>query len=114
MGQPFTGQTLAKADQDRAALDGCMSNVMKLLATLDAVTQQHHTRMTALLKQAAGGGQATLLNATKQMQEAQMAFNLQYRQIKEQVQTENRKFTVLSNVMKTKQDVTKGTVNNMR
>ena len=57
---------------------------------------------------------AELLNATKQMQETQMSFNLQYLQLQNQVQNENRKFTMISNIMKTKHDTVKNSISNVR
>lgn len=67
---------------------------------------------------AAGLGSASssaqLLAATKQMQETQMSFNLQYLQLQEQMQNENREYTVVSNIMKTKQDTVKNSIHNIR
>jgi predicted O-linked N-acetylglucosamine transferase (SPINDLY family) len=55
-----------------------------------------------------------LLTATQQMQETQMSFNLQYLQLQEQMQNENRQFTLLSNIMKTKQDTMKNSISNLK
>lgn len=63
---------------------------------------------------AGGGGQDQLLNATKQMQETQMSFNLQYLQLQSQMQSENRSYTAVSNIMRTKHDVVKNSINNVR
>ena len=49
---------------------------------------------------AGGSGQDQLLAATKQMQETQMSFNLQYLQLQSQMQHENRSYTAVSNIMK--------------
>ncbi len=67
-------------------------------------------------KQAAAGGnyQNQLLNATKQMQETQMSFNLQYLQLQNQMQHENRSYTAISNIMKTKHDTVKNSISNVR
>jgi len=61
-----------------------------------------------------GSSQEQLLQATKQMQETQMSFNLQYLQLQNQMENENRQFTVVSNVMKTKHDTVKNAINNIR
>jgi ribulose kinase len=61
-----------------------------------------------------GGGQDQLLNATKQMQETQMSFNLQYLQLQSQMQHENRSYTAISNIMKTKHDTVKNSISNVR
>ena len=61
-----------------------------------------------------GSAQDTLLNATKQMQETQMSFNLQYLQLQSQMQHENRSYTAISNIMKTKHDTVKNSISNVR
>jgi hypothetical protein len=61
-----------------------------------------------------GSGQGQLLNATKQMQETQMSFNLQYLQLQSQMQNENRSYTAVSNVMKTKHETVKNSISNVR
>jgi hypothetical protein len=47
-------------------------------------------------------------------QETQMSFNLQYLQLQSQMQNENRQFTAVSNIMKTKHDTVKNSISNMR
>ncbi|HEY6064317.1 MAG TPA: hypothetical protein VIV35_11945 [Chitinophagaceae bacterium] len=61
-----------------------------------------------------GTSQDQLLNATKQMQETQMSFNLQYLQLQSQMQHENRSYTAISNIMKTKHDTVKNSISNIR
>ena len=63
---------------------------------------------------AGGGSQQQLLDATKQMQETQMSFNLQYLQLQSQMQHENRSYTAISNIMKTKHDTVKNSISNVR
>jgi hypothetical protein len=58
--------------------------------------------------------QALLLCAAKQMQETQMSFNLQYLQLQSQMQNENRSYTAVSNIMKTKHDTVKNSIANIR
>jgi hypothetical protein len=58
--------------------------------------------------------QSVLLMATKQMQETQMSFNLQYLQLQSQMQHENRSYTAISNIMKTKHDTVKNSISNVR
>ncbi len=62
----------------------------------------------------AGNSQDQLLNATKRMQETQMSFNLQYLQLQSQMQHENRSYTAVSNIMKTKHDTAKNSILNVR
>jgi hypothetical protein len=54
-----------------------------------------------------------LLQATQQMQESQMSFNLQYLQLQSQMQNENRNYAMVSNIMKTKHDTAKNTISNV-
>ena len=63
---------------------------------------------------AEGSSQTGLLNATRSMQETQMSFNLQYLQLQSQMQNENRSYTAVSNIMKTKHDTVKNSINNIR
>ena len=63
---------------------------------------------------AGGSSQDQLLAATKQMQETQMSFNLQYLQLQSQMQHENRSYTAISNIMKTKHDTVKNSIGNIR
>ena len=58
--------------------------------------------------------QADLLRATQALQETQMSFNLQYLQLQSQMQEENRSFTAVSNIMKTKHDTVKNSISNIR
>ena len=68
------------------------------------------------INQAAAGGdsQQSLMAATQQMQETQMSFNLQYLQLQSQMQAENRSYTAVSNIMKTKHDTVKNSIANIR
>ena len=62
-----------------------------------------------------GDSSATaLLQATQRMQELNQSFNLQYLQLQENEQAENRQFTALSNVMKLKNDTAKNSLSNLK
>lgn len=61
-----------------------------------------------------GGSQDQLLAATKNMQETQMSFNLQYLQSQSPMQPENRSYTAVSNIMKTRHDTVKNSISNVR
>lgn len=61
-----------------------------------------------------GNSQQDMINQTKGMQEMMASFNLQYLQLQEKMQQENRSFTTISNVMKTKHDTAKSSINNVR
>ncbi len=61
-----------------------------------------------------GSSSQDLMQATQQMQETQMSFNLQYLQLQEQMQNDNRQFTAVSNILKTKHDTVKNTISNIK
>lgn len=63
---------------------------------------------------ARGSSQNQLLDATKSVQETQMRFNLQYLKLQSQMQHENRSYTAISNIMKTKHDTVKNSISNIR
>ena len=46
--------------------------------------------------------------------ESAMSFNLQYLQLQSQMQAENRAYTAVSNIMKTKHDTVKNSISNIR
>jgi hypothetical protein len=55
------------------------------------------------------------LNAIrKQLTEMNQSFNLQYLGLQKQMQDESRRFTLVSNIMKTKNDTAKNSINNIR
>jgi hypothetical protein len=57
-------------------------------------------------------GQA-LAAAMKDMEQSQVSFNVQYRQLLSQLQEENRSYTAVSNVIKTKHDTVKNSISNI-
>ena len=63
---------------------------------------------------AGGDSSAILLQETKRMQELNQSFNLQYLGLQQNMQADNRQFTTLSNIMKTKHDTAKNSINNVR
>ena len=61
-----------------------------------------------------GDSQAQMMMATREMQEMNMSFNLQYLALHQKMQSDNRQFTLMSNIMKTKHDTAKNAINNVR
>jgi len=71
--------------------------------------------MNSVESLAAGGSEgAIMMQATREMQEMNQQFNLQYLNLQQDMQQENRKFTAISNVMKTKHDTAKSMIQNVR
>ncbi len=87
-------------------------------ATMDRVAGAMSDNGTANLpgQGSAGGRSSTqsLMDQTKAMQEMQMSFNLQYLNLQNKMQNENRQFSTISNVIKTKHDTAKNAINNVR
>jgi len=61
----------------------------------------------------AAGGETDLLAATRALQQQNQSANLEYLQLQENMQRENREFTTLSNVMKVKHDSAKAAIQNI-
>jgi hypothetical protein len=107
---------------DRALLNELASRLLKALPRNARLPDDARS----LLAKAASGlsdsdistladdASAQLLEATQQMQETQMSFNLQYLQLQSQMQNENRSYTAVSNIMKTKHDTVKNSISNIR
>ena len=122
---PQPSQDMANIAAARAAVDDmrrlARSPEEKALAERDFVLVEKAARLVirrdnarAAAVAAQAGGRDQLLNATRQMQETQMSFNLQYLQLQSQMQHENRSYTAISNIMKTKHDTVKNSISNVR
>jgi len=86
-------------------------------STLQVISEKlkkWETRANAVIGSATVIKMNPLLDATKQMQETQMSFNLQYLQLQSQMQHENRSYTAISNIMKTKHETVKNSISNVR
>ena len=59
------------------------------------------------------GGETDLLAATRALQQQSQSANLEYLQLQENMQRENREFTTLCNVMKVKHDSAKSAIQNI-
>jgi hypothetical protein len=51
---------------------------------------------------------------SKTLQETNMSFNMQYLQLQSQMQHENRSYTAISSIMRTKHDTVKNSISNVR
>jgi septal ring factor EnvC (AmiA/AmiB activator) len=104
-----------------------MKGTLKAQKKLEQALLDYKTSLDALAAQTSGAemmldkslpeaadGQQALLDATKQMQETQMSFNMQYLQLQSQMQHENRSYTAISNIMKAKHDTVKNSISNVR
>ena len=55
-----------------------------------------------------------MLDQMQKYTEMNQSFNMQYLQLQENMQQESRKFSVISNIMKTKHDTAKSSISNVR
>ncbi|MDD9947649.1 MAG: hypothetical protein OXU20_41800 [Myxococcales bacterium] len=66
---------------------------------------------------AAGSGVGVIvqnLDPQEELQAANLSFNLQYLMVQQRIQQQNRTYTALSNVLKTKHDTAKNSISNVR
>jgi len=92
-------------------MDKRVSNLDKLIRDFGVVMSRHHSRVTALLAQAAARPDPKTFS---ELQRLLTQFNMQYLQIQSQMQNENRSYTAISNIMKTKHDTVKNSISNVR
>lgn len=108
--------------QDLAVLEGHFASVSRLNEEAAGTVEELNENLAHLaeamneLANSPGDPSATaaLAAATKQLQEMSMSFNLQYLTLQEQMHAQNRQFTLVSNIMKTKHDTAKTAINNVR
>ena len=103
--------SIQEASRAHEGMDKCVTNLDKLLRDLSMAMTRHHSRVTALLTQASARPEPKTI---AELQHAQAAFNVQYLQLHAQMQNENRSYTAISNIMKTKHDTVKNSINNVR
>jgi hypothetical protein len=92
-----------------------VATISKITEELDQKVTEFQRRFKAFLDRiAVSSDLGALVNETRQMEETQMSFNLQYLQLQSQMQSENRSYTAVSNIMKTKHDTVKNSISNIR
>lgn len=86
------------------------------LAADEAFMQALRTAVAAEIdaRRARGEDVDELLAERDRLQEMQMSFNMQYLALQEQMQNENRRFTMISNIMKTRRDTARNSISNVR
>ena len=97
-----------------AELDDSYARSVRLEEQLIELVNAFSREVADFLARIAAGDHSheRLLAATKQMQETQMSLNQQYLQL--QMQRENRSYTSVSNIMKTRHDTVKNSIGNIR
>jgi hypothetical protein len=96
-------------------LSSLSSELAKKAGAVGKIAGQNNGKNSGLSgAQSNGSSSQDMMQATQQMQEAQMGFNLQYLQLQNQMQNENRQFTMVSNILKTKHDMAKNVIANIK
>jgi hypothetical protein len=88
--------------------------VAALYLGLDAKATDLRAAVSQCVEYCDANAQANLLAASQAMQDTQVSFNLQYVALQSQIQNENRSYTAVSNIMKTKHDTVKNAISNIR
>jgi hypothetical protein len=89
-----------------------MSRNRRSLAALAIAPAVIVGSLLALSGQASGEDSSSA--PTRQMQESQVSFSLQYLQLQNAAQNQNRQHTMVSDIMKTKHDTVKNSISNIR
>ncbi len=97
-----------------AKLEDLCAKLVKTGENLDKAVEPAEKALVYIRTQAGGNELAALVKAAKDFQEMSQSFNLQYLGLQQQMQDENRRFTLVSNIMKTKHDTAKNAINNVR
>ncbi len=105
---------------DVRKLEKSHENYVKAVKELDGLyvkllqKAREVSRLAVEAQKARGQALDKLFKATEEMQEMSQSFNLQYLSLQQNMQQENRQFTLVSNIMKTKHDTAKNAINNIR
>jgi hypothetical protein len=102
---------LGEAEAARSKLWESHGRLREASSELGRLFTQQSALVTKVVK---AGDSRALSKAIESMQETQMSFNLQYLQLQSQMQHENRSYTAVSNIMKTKHDTVKNSISNIR
>jgi NADH dehydrogenase/NADH:ubiquinone oxidoreductase subunit G len=109
----FTVQ--GELEEELHSMNSNVATISKITGELDQKVTEFQQRVKTFLEGiAVSSDSGALVNATRQMEETQMSFNLQYLQLQSQMQNENRSYTAVSNIMKTKHDTVKNSISNIR
>ncbi len=105
-------RTIEEAADARTGMDASMTTIDALLERLTTAVSTYDTRIIALLEQA----RSTPVNSKiiARIQNLHLAFNTQYLQLQMHMQRENRTYTSVSNVLKTRHDTVKNSISNIR
>ena len=108
---PGLAGALQEASRAHEEMDKRVANLQRLLQELGLAMDRHHSRVTTMLAHASANPERSKIAELLQMQ---AAFKAQYLELQARMQHENRSYTTVSNVMKTKHDTAKNSISNVR
>jgi hypothetical protein len=107
------GDDVRKLDKSHEAYVRAAVKIDDLFAQLQAKAREV-SRLAEEAEKAPPARPERLIEAARQMGEMSQSFNIQYLDLQKQMQDENRRYTLVSNIMKTKHDTAKSAINNVR
>jgi uncharacterized coiled-coil DUF342 family protein len=107
------GPDLEKLAESHRSLMKAVGELEGLYAKLSRKAEEV-SRLAEDSPKAKGDAAGRLAKAAREMREMQQSFNLQFLQLQNKISHENRQFTMVSNIMKTKHDTAKNAINNVR
>ena len=107
------GSDLEKLNESHENLIKAVGELDSLYAKLAQKTQQV-SRLAAEAKKSQSDRTNELFKVIGEMQEMEMSFNLQYLMLQNKISQENRQFSSVSNIMRTKHDTAKNSISNIR
>jgi len=117
---PAAVKAINEMGSDLEKLNESHRNLIRAVGGLDDLylklvrKAQEVSRLAADAEKKRGRAVDKLFQATREMQEMQQSFNLQYLDLQNEISHENRQFTMLSNIMKDKHETAKNSINNIR
>ncbi len=109
-------RALGESASNLEQLNKIHANTVELYQKLSDLYSGFQKKADNLAKLAARSSttRQQLAEAARQLREMQRSYSMQYLQLQQKMQSENRRYTLLSNIMKTKHDTAKNAINNVR
>ena len=109
-------RALGESASNLEELDKIHAETVELNKKLSALYADLEEKVSGLEKLAARRGttRAQLVTAVRRLQEMNQSYSMQYLQLQQKMQSENRRYTMLSNIMKSRHDTAKNAINNIR
>jgi uncharacterized protein YukE len=103
-------------EQNLADLDEYSESIARIHQELSSRTLAMNAQIQTFLANIATfvDNPPDLVASARALQEANISYNVQYLNLQQEMQANNRAFTALSNVMKTKHETVKNAINNIR